>query len=278
MVPCSPKHYRVRPGDTLWAIAQRFKVGVGELASANRLDPEATLPAGLALVVPQHCERRSAAPSSVPAVSRRLVSSLDRAIATPGVARSLLGVVVVDLDVDAVVYRLDPEMPLAPASTEKLPLALTALQRLGAGFRTTTDVLGNGKLVGTTWKGSLVLKGYGDPALTSSGLRALAHAVRARGITAVSGRVLGDESYFDDARTAPGWKPSFAKAESPYLSALVVDRGLIDGRSADDPCARRRCSSSPVRSGTRASPSPTIRPLDGRPPRPCASRAVRRRG
>ena len=235
VAPCAPKHYRVHPGDTLWSIAQRFKLGVGELASANRLDPEGKLLAGTTLVVPQHCERRSAAPSSAPVVGRRLLASLDRAVATPGVARSLVGVVVVDLDADAVVYRLNPETPLAPASTEKLPLALASLQRLGAGFRTTTDVLGNGKLVGSTWKGSLVLKGYGDPALTSSGLRALAHAVRVRGITAVSGRILGDESYFDDARTAPGWKPSFAKAESPYLSALVVDRGLIDGRSADTP-------------------------------------------
>ena len=59
--------------------------------------------------------------------------------------------------------------------------------------------------------------------------------MRARGITAVSGSVVGDESYFDAERTAPGWKPSFAKVESPLLSALVVDRGLLDGAAVDHP-------------------------------------------
>ena len=161
--------------------------------------------------------------------------ALGAAVATPGVSRAQTGVVVVDLDADAVIYRLNAETPLEPASTEKLPLATAALQRLGTNFRTTTDVLGEGRLVGSMWRGSLVLKGHGDPALTTGGLRALAHAVRRRGITAVTGRVLGDESYFDGARTAPGWKPEFAKNESPLLSALVVDRGLLDGVSVDHP-------------------------------------------
>ena len=75
-----------------------------------------------------------------------LAAALDRAVATPGVSRALTGVVVVDLAADAVVYRLNPDTPLEPASTEKLPLATAALQRLGSGFRTSTDVLGEGKL------------------------------------------------------------------------------------------------------------------------------------
>jgi PBP4 family serine-type D-alanyl-D-alanine carboxypeptidase len=36
--------------------------------------------------------------------------------------------------------------------------------------------------------------------------------------------VIGDESFFDKVRTAPGWKTSFYIEESPPLSALVVDR------------------------------------------------------
>jgi D-alanyl-D-alanine carboxypeptidase/D-alanyl-D-alanine-endopeptidase (penicillin-binding protein 4) len=153
----------------------------------------------------------------------------------PGVARARTGVVVVDLDSNSVIYALNPEVPLEPASTEKLPVAMTALQRLGAGFRTHTDVLGQGSLVRGTWRGDLVLKGYGDPTLSSAGLAALARAVRARGITTVSGGVIGDESYFDGLRTCPGWKASFPKIESPLLSALVVDRGVLDGAATDRP-------------------------------------------
>jgi D-alanyl-D-alanine carboxypeptidase/D-alanyl-D-alanine-endopeptidase (penicillin-binding protein 4) len=233
---CTPKHYRVRAGDTLSAIARRFNVTVGALAAANGLDPRAVLPVGLGLVIPQSaCAKPTSAFREAPSRLTALATALERAVATPGVSRTATGVVVVDLAADAVVYRLNPETPFEPASTEKLPLATAALQRLGAGFRTSTNVLGEGKLVGSTWRGSLVLKGYGDPTLTTSGLRGLAHAVRRRGITTVTGRIVGDESYFDDARTAPGWKPSFAKNESPLLSALVVNRGLLDGASVNHP-------------------------------------------
>jgi D-alanyl-D-alanine carboxypeptidase/D-alanyl-D-alanine-endopeptidase (penicillin-binding protein 4) len=233
---CAARHYRVRANDTLWSIARSHGTSVDALASANRLDPSAVLLEGRVLVIPgARCEARRAAPARAVVPSRALLAALGRAVATPGVERALTGVVVVDLDADAVVYRLNAETPLEPASTEKLPLATAALLRLGPNFRTRTDVLGQGRLVGTTWRGDLVLQGHGDPLQTSGGLRALAHAVRRRGITAVSGRVVGDESYFDAARTAPGWKPAFANTESPLLSALVVDRGVLDGHAVDDP-------------------------------------------
>ena len=233
---CTPKHYRVRAGDTLSAVARRFKISVEELAEANALDPRAVLPVGLDLAIrPPGCVKPTSAFKETASKNSALSAALDRAVARPGVSRALTGVVVVDLAADAVVYRLNPDTPLEPASTEKLPLATAALQRLGTGFRTSTDVLGDGKLVSSTWRGNLILKGHGDPALTTAGLKALAHAVRRRGITAVTGRIVGDESYFDGARTAPGWKPSYAKSESPLLSALVVDRGLLDGASVNHP-------------------------------------------
>jgi D-alanyl-D-alanine carboxypeptidase/D-alanyl-D-alanine-endopeptidase (penicillin-binding protein 4) len=153
----------------------------------------------------------------------------------PGVARARTGVVVVDLEAGEVSFGANPDVPFEPASTEKLPVAIAALQRLGAGFRTHTEVLGHGSLVGRTWHGNLVVKGLGDPTLSSEGLRALARAVRRHGIGAVTGRVVGDESYFDDVRTCAGWKPSFAKTESPLLSALVVDRGALDGFATNRP-------------------------------------------
>jgi D-alanyl-D-alanine carboxypeptidase/D-alanyl-D-alanine-endopeptidase (penicillin-binding protein 4) len=233
---CAPKHYRVRAGDTLSGIARRFKVSVEKLASANALDPSAVLPIGLALTIPQRdCLKPTSALKEATSGSSALAAALDHAIATQRVSRVRSGVVVVDLAADAVVYRLNPDKPLEPASTEKLPLATAALLRLGSGFRTSTDVLGEGRLVGFTWRGSLILKGYGDPALTTTGLKALAHAVRRHGITAITGGVVGDESYFDGVRTAPGWKASFAKNESPLLSALVVDRGRLDGASVNLP-------------------------------------------
>ncbi len=96
-------------------------------------------------------------------------------------------------------------------------------------------MLGEGAQDGTVWRGDLVLKGFGDPALHADDLTALARQIRAAGIRKLAGRVVGDESYFDTRRTAPGWKPSFSKIECPPLSALVVDRAWLDNRTVDEP-------------------------------------------
>jgi D-alanyl-D-alanine carboxypeptidase/D-alanyl-D-alanine-endopeptidase (penicillin-binding protein 4) len=85
------------------------------------------------------------------------------------------------------------------------------------------------------WRGDLYVKGYGDPTLTSERLARLARQVAERGITRVDGRVLGDESWFDARRGAPGWKSGFLVFECPPLSALVVDRAVYDGHVATRP-------------------------------------------
>ena len=45
--------------------------------------------------------------------------------------------------------------------------------------------------------------------LTLGGLARLASQVRAQGIRRVDGRILGDESFYDARRTAPGWKARY---------------------------------------------------------------------
>jgi D-alanyl-D-alanine carboxypeptidase/D-alanyl-D-alanine-endopeptidase (penicillin-binding protein 4) len=51
----------------------------------------------------------------------------------------------------------------------------------------------------------------------------------------VTGRVLGDESFFDARRSGPGWKPSYYIDESPPLSALTVDRARYRGVVTGEP-------------------------------------------
>src|SRR5213076_2304875 len=54
-------------------------------------------------------------------------------------------------------------------------------------------------------------------------------------ITRVTGAVFGDESFFDDRRTAPGWKSWYYVNESPPLSALTVDHAIYRGRTSRNP-------------------------------------------
>lgn len=162
-------------------------------------------------------------------------AQLAAALREPGVPASRTGTVVIDLEDGSLLLTRNSAKPLAPASTEKLTVALAALEELGPGFRIETLVLGRGERDGAVWRGDLVLKGFGDPSLHGDDLAWLAARVRASGIRTVSGRILGDESYFDRRRTAPGWKPSFYKNESAPLSALVVDRAWLGGRQRDEP-------------------------------------------
>ena len=64
-------------------------------------------------------------------------------------------------------FSRNEQLGLQPASVEKLAVAYAALHELGAEFRIETDVLGVGTLEGTTWRGNLVLKGFGDPTLST---------------------------------------------------------------------------------------------------------------
>lgn len=162
-------------------------------------------------------------------------ASLSRALAADGVSRALTGAVAIDLATGQVVFEQNADLPLEPASTEKLTVSLAALEELGPTFRTETLVLGEGILDGDTWRGDVFLKGKGDPDLGRDDLRRLARQVRGLGIRRITGSVVGDESYFDRTRTAPGWKPSFYLNESPPLSALVVDRAVVNGTTSRQP-------------------------------------------
>ena len=187
------------------------------------------------------------------AASASLQTALARALAVPHVSLAATGAVAIDLETGETVYSRNPTLSLLPASNEKLAVTYAALTALGPSFTIETDVLGEGTQTGTTWQGDLVLKGYGDPTLSTADLRALAQQVRAAGITRVTGRVLGDESWFDSRRTALGWKSAFYINESPPLSALIVDRAWLGHYTSHDPAlaAAQSFRAALVRAGVR---------------------------
>ena len=158
-----------------------------------------------------------------------LKTRLDRALRAPGISGRQTGAIVFDLSKHAYVYRKNSALPLKPASNEKLPVAATALSILGPGYTIPTELRRQGNRTGTVWHGKLILKGYGDPALSGSQIGRFARAVKGAGITRVTGAVVGDESFFDKLRVGPGWKASFYKDECPPLSALIVNRGHFRG-------------------------------------------------
>jgi serine-type D-Ala-D-Ala carboxypeptidase/endopeptidase (penicillin-binding protein 4) len=186
--------------------------------------------AALAVLLVSLALAQAASTANVPLPTR-----LTQALAVPDVSARTEGVVVVDLDSGKTVFARNPDLPLAPASNEKLALTYAALKELGPDFEFRTEVLGVGWQDGAVWHGSLVLKGYGDPTLSSLGLKRLANQLAKAGIRQVTGHLFADESWFDTVRTAPGWKASFFLEECPPLSALVADGDLVGNRFALSP-------------------------------------------
>jgi len=166
-----------------------------------------------------------------------LAKRLARALAVPHVSQARTGAVAIDLVTGETLFSEHGNLPLVPASNEKLAVAYSALVTLGPTFRFETDVLGRGEQDGAIWRGSLVLVGHGDPTLSSADLTTLARQVRAAGIRRVTRGVFGDEAFFDARRTGAGWKSWFYINECPPLSALTVDRGRYYGRTSRDPAA-----------------------------------------
>ncbi len=164
-----------------------------------------------------------------------LAGKLAKALAVSGINTKLSAALAVDLSTGEVLFKRRQFFALEPASNEKLPVTYAALQVLGGAFTINTDVLGEGGQSGPVWSGDLVLKGSGDPTLSSGDLKHLAWLVRAAGIRKVTGSVLGDESFFDSKRGVWGWRSYFYGGESPPLSALSVDRGVYRGRLAVKP-------------------------------------------
>jgi len=140
-------------------------------------------------------------------------TQLARALHARHVSPARTGAIVFDLQSGTTLFAHNARLPLRPASNEKLATTYAALTALGPSFRIETDVLGEGQQDGTTWQGNLVLKGYGDPALSFAQVNSLARQLAAAGIRHVSGRILGDESWFDwAARRWPSLRESVDRA------------------------------------------------------------------
>jgi serine-type D-Ala-D-Ala carboxypeptidase/endopeptidase (penicillin-binding protein 4) len=166
-------------------------------------------------------------------------------------AGSHSGGYVYDISAKQVLFSERAAVRRPPASVEKLYTATTTLNRLGATTRLQTEVLGVGQLSPTgVWEGNLYLHGGGDPTFGTSSfihshyggvgtpVSALATKLAQAGIRGVSGKLEGDESYFDSLRG----EPSSDYQPDPFLegtlSALAFNRGATGTiKSAHAPAA-----------------------------------------
>jgi len=184
---------------------------------------------------------QSGPPNAATAASRVLDRALNRGMRQAG---SYSGAYVVDLNTGQALYQHNANTGRLPASVEKLYTTTTALQRFGPNATLPTSILGQGQLQGTTYAGTLYLRGGGDPTFGSASFDAAnygtgatvqqlaANFVHTTGIRSLRGNIVADETLFDSDRgtSATGNQPSLDVEGD--LSARAFDRGW--GSAAGD--------------------------------------------
>lgn len=189
----------------------------------------------LALLAVAGCAARNQPPPLAPEV-RSLAAELDSAFGGVAFARASWGVVVQSLDNGQVLYRRNAERLFMPASNQKILTGAVALQRLGANFRYRTPVLVRGTRSADTLRGDLVVLGRGDFSLSQhvsggtdvlASLRPWADTLKARGIRIITGRVVGDATFFPDAVLGEGWMwDDLQDSYSAPVGALQFNEGF----------------------------------------------------
>ncbi len=147
-----------------------------------------------------------------------------------------------------VVFERDADKSFMPASNMKLYTSAAALDAFGPDFKIKTSVYAT-RPVGKSGvlKGDLILYGRGDPNLsprfdtddpdryndlksadTITAIERLADQIKAAGIKAVTGNVIGDDSFFAGDLLGPGWE--WDDAQFYYgaeVSALTVNDNSV---------------------------------------------------
>lgn len=150
------------------------------------------------------------------------------------------------------------DLPLVPASTQKLFVAAAALEVLGPEFTFETRVVAPAApRDGVVDR--LYLVGSGDPVIATgeyidlvnelprrstdvyTSLEVLADQIAASGVRSVPGGVVADASRYDEQRQVDGWSPGYvADGDIGPMSALEVNdgnRSLAPRRPSEDPAS-----------------------------------------
>jgi len=125
-----------------------------------------------------------------------------------------------DLSTGKLLEGHQTDLALIPASTTKVVSTYAMLKTWKPDTELETEVFGD--LQGNVVRGDLVVKGHGDPFLTSERIWLLGQELKRRGIQRVTGRIRSDQSAFDAQRYGLGWENTSAN-NTPAILPLSVN-------------------------------------------------------
>ena len=139
------------------------------------------------------------------------------------------------------IIDLDGDKPVTPASCQKILTVAAALAALGPAYQFVTPIQYSGFLHDNVLKGNLIVRGSGDPSISSrfetpardplGPFRDWAQALKQRGVTSIAGELIGDSSAFACEPAGPGW-PQGVEGDwrCAEVSALSFNENLIEFR------------------------------------------------
>lgn len=182
--------------------------------------------------------RETAAPASYTAPTSGTELASDVGSMLDGrVRRGEWGAIVVSLTRGDTLYSYNADEALKPASNMKLFTTALALDQFGADHQFSTDVLRVGTIDAQgTLHGDLILRGDGDPGLSSrfyrggasAAMDVLAQLVAGAGIKRVTGGLIADATAFDHDLVPEGWQRRYLQASyAARVSALSLNDNIV---------------------------------------------------
>ncbi|HVU49101.1 MAG TPA: D-alanyl-D-alanine carboxypeptidase/D-alanyl-D-alanine-endopeptidase [Polyangia bacterium] len=174
----------------------------------------------------------------------RMQAALREILAESALRRTHVGIRVMEARTGRLIFEKRGTTLMDPASNQKVLATTTALVRLGADWRFRTELAGPEPDADGVIAGDVVLRGSGDPTVTSADLAAMATWLASRGARRIDGAVVadprrlgsdqaagadddqGDEGDDESAGDDTGEAPRRVSPRAP----LVVNHGLMSIR------------------------------------------------
>ncbi|MBA4317819.1 MAG: D-alanyl-D-alanine carboxypeptidase/D-alanyl-D-alanine-endopeptidase [Flavobacterium sp.] len=146
--------------------------------------------------------------------TQELKDQLEETFNDPNFSNGNWGVMIKSLKTGEILYKKNADKLFIPASNQKLFTTAAALILLGDKYYYETKLYLNGEIRNGKVSGDLIIKGVGDPTISSKFVaggghrvfEAWADSLKAKGITEVLGNIIGDDSAFDNQLLGKGWQ------------------------------------------------------------------------
>ena len=147
-------------------------------------------------------------PSTATARTAELHQQLAAMLSAPGVSRGTWGIEVRSLTTHDTLFAHNERSLLVPASIAKLVALAATVRAIGWDYVFETPVLATGPVVDGVLMGDLLVVGSGDPSIggrAGEDFTPWIAALRAAGISRISGRIIGNDEAIEEPRPGAMW-------------------------------------------------------------------------